>query len=107
MSECVVRMEMPRRCAECPIQGYALNCRIPLPHYKSALRSPSERPSWCPIICQLPEGHGRLIDADDCIKHLFTEWVKGEISNSEWCNIRQCMNEETTIVPAEAERSGE
>lgn len=64
------------------------------------------RPDWCPIVCSLPEGHGRLVDADDCIKHLFTEWVKGEISNSEWCNIRQCMNEEATIVPAvPAERS--
>ena len=23
------------------------------------------RPDWCPIICSLPEGHGRLVDADN------------------------------------------
>jgi hypothetical protein len=23
------------------------------------------KPDWCPIICQLPEGHGRLVDIDE------------------------------------------
>ena len=27
-----------------------------------------KRPSWCPIICSLPEGHGRLVDADEIIE---------------------------------------
>lgn len=45
----------------------------------------------------------RLIDADDFINHLFTKWANGEISNSDWCAIRQWVNEETTIVPAEEE----
>lgn len=106
MSECVVRMEMPENCECCPM---VYTADVPGYHWCAALEQEVEqglsRPKECPIICQLPKGHGRLVDADDCIKHLFTELVKGEISNSEWCNIRQCMNEETTIVPAEAERS--
>lgn len=108
MSKCVVRMEMPKSCP-CELAG---GYDIPLPCFAShgvpkrckefdECVEKGTKPDWCPFICSLPEGHGRLVDADDCIKHLFTEWVKGEISNSEWCNIRQCMNEETTIVPAE------
>ena len=67
MSECVVRMEMPSDCERCPMCGtasggngmYELWCMcgdIPANSQK--------RPEDCPIICQLPEGHGRLVDAD-------------------------------------------
>lgn len=103
MSECVVRMEMPLNCLECPMYDYNRHKLCCNAHFdlRPIPNGGVPKPDWCPIICQLPEGHGRLVDADDCIKHLFTEWVKGEISNSEWCNIRQCMNEETTIVPEE------
>ena len=68
MSECVVRMEMPSNCERCPMCGtegcgngmYKLWCMcgdIPA--------SSQRRPDDCPIICQLPEGHGRLVDADE------------------------------------------
>lgn len=67
MSECVVRMEMPKNCDECPMCGtasggngmYKLWCMcgdIPA----SAQRIPGD----CPILCSLPEGHGRLVDID-------------------------------------------
>lgn len=72
MSECVVRMEKPENCTCCPmcftadVQGY---------HWCAALEQEVEqglsRPKECPILCQLPEGHGRLIDArtvDDCFQ---------------------------------------
>ena len=63
MSECVVRMErVPKNCddgcwgslsGECPwcdsIDGYKMV---------------GNRPPNCPIIAVLPEGHGRLVDAD-------------------------------------------
>ena len=65
MSECVVRMDMPENCTCCPmcftadVQGY---------HWCAALEQEAEeglsRPKECPIICQLPQGHGRLIDWD-------------------------------------------
>lgn len=64
MPECVVRMEMPhdglcdlafsfldRTC--CTIEGNLCNyC------------DDGVIPKWCPIICSLPEEHGRLVDAD-------------------------------------------
>ena len=67
MSECVVRIEMPSDCERCPMCGtasggngmYELWCMcgdIPA--------SSQRRPEDCPIVCQLPEGHGRLVDAD-------------------------------------------
>ncbi len=79
MSECVVRMEMPKGCWCCPFGHYdwiwgddgrekmVCFCCLDLEseedgHY--LLETELKRPSWCPILCQLPEGHGRLIDAD-------------------------------------------
>ena len=61
----VVRMEMPENCTCCPmcftadVQGY---------HWCAALEQEVEeglsRSKECPIICQLPEAHGRLVDAE-------------------------------------------
>lgn len=99
MSECVVRMEMPEDCFGCPF-GIIDDTEDGVWCNALAQQSSGQRED-CPIVCALPEGHGRLVDADDYIKHLFTEWVNGEISNSEWCDLRQWMNEATTIVPAE------
>ena len=71
MSECVVRMEMPSNCERCPMCGtasggnglYKLWCMcgdIPA--------SSQRRPEDCPIICSLPEGHGRLVDSDEIMQ---------------------------------------
>ena len=98
MSECVVRIEMPENCTCCPmcftadVQGY---------HWCAALEQEVEeglsRPKECPIICQLPEGHGRLGDLDElaagCDAPYWCRWL-GEIEDA------------PTIVPADtAERS--
>ena len=65
MSECVVRMEMPQNCECCPMV-YAAD--VPGYHWCAALEQEVEqglsRPKDCPIICSLPEGHGRLVDID-------------------------------------------
>lgn len=112
MSECVVRMEMPSNCESCPMCGtasggngmYKLWCMcgdIPA--------SSQRRPEDCPIICSLPEGHGRLVDAEllkeilkpaDSISHYEPEWTWGELYESNCVAIDNAP----TIVPA-AERS--
>ena len=61
MSECVVRMEMPQGCEDCPFRDMLLCCVAKGRKYTG---SSPVRPNWCPIICQLPAGHGRLVDAD-------------------------------------------
>lgn len=76
MSKLIVEMEMPICCADCP-------CCICLngmkPAYCKAVMvdddnivdglmwretDPNNRPSWCPIVGELPEQHGDLVDAD-------------------------------------------
>ena len=57
MSECVVRMEMPKSCVNCDLR-YECNALFYDPgNYKPLMRG-------CRIVCSLPEGHGRLVDAD-------------------------------------------
>lgn len=99
MSECVVRMGMPSNCERCPMCGtasggngmYKLWCMcgdIPA--------SAQRRPDDCPILCQLPEGHGRLVDGDK-LKTASTDGRK-------WCDPCPVWGEiyrAETIVPAE------
>ena len=91
----VVRMEMPENCECCPmvftadVQGY---------HWCAALEQEVEqglsRPKDCPIICQLPEGHGRLVDADALKK----KWL---YSGKDGKPYRDEIDSMPTIVPAE------
>ena len=89
MSECVVRIEMPKNCYVCEMRGALAFCPIgkwPVVGYKK------QRHEDCPIICSIPEGHGRLVDAD-ALKERQWEYVQvvdvGEIEDA------------PTIVPAE------
>lgn len=111
MSECVVRMEMPENCTCCPmcftadVQGY---------HWCAALEQEVEqglsRPKECPIICSLPEGHGRLIDEHELFYNMFVMEDGRVLPNYDCDNFHIDMHvkdiklrilETTTIVPAE------
>lgn len=85
MSECVVRMEMPEKCGKCPLAWYygagPCFCMVSLERndavddgmmWKEA--EPNKKPQWCPILCQLPEGHGDLVDWKDVEKELDTSF---------------------------------
>ena len=73
MSECVVRMEMPESCEKCPVCDYEEgNCL--LADDRNTLPHNGKRKSWCPILCQLPEGHGRLVDAEEDVSNYITVW---------------------------------
>ena len=76
MSECVVRMEFPLNCLECPMydwnrQKLCCNAHLDL---RPIPNGGVPKPDWCPIICQLPEGHGRLVDADEDVSNYITVW---------------------------------
>lgn len=109
MSECVVRMEMPhdglcdlafsfldRTC--CTIEGNLCNyC------------DDGVIPKWCPIICQLPKGHGRLGDLDKLEGVVNMARIRvmrnGEDTNPYW-ECADLILQAPTIVPADtAERS--
>ncbi len=103
MSECVVRMEMPKACWACGLRfvckaAYDFMTRKDLVGC-SVLKVGME---GCLIVCQLPEGHGRLVDADALLEQhresvftKVTDFTEGQ--RSVVANIKNAP----TIVPAE------
>ena len=94
MSECVVRMKTPSSCYVCPL-------RIACVLYKKWLANEADMPcvydDGCLIVCPLPEGHGRLVDADKLADDMKARKAFiGRMSDP------QCLVEDSpTIVPAE------
>lgn len=96
MSECVVRMEMngvPDCCGLCdPL--FAVVCATKHDQTIDKMMLRAGRPSWCPIICSLPEGHGRLVDADALLRDI-EKYHVSEGKFQHWLELQP------TIVPAE------
>ena len=117
MSECVVRMEMPNGCHDCKLRNMVGNCPIPMFDGQDekkiwTLKECFQRPPWCPILCKLPEGHGRLVDGDELymtVKAHDTKRIVNLVLRSGFMEEKHiCLHDicqAQTIVPAEAERS--
>lgn len=67
MSVLIRGMQMPKNCAECPVALSGKYCRINKTH-TTYIKLPI-RPDHCPLV-ELPEKHGRLIDAEALIDTL-------------------------------------
>ena len=101
----VVRMEMPINCLECPMYDWnrqKLCCNAhfdlrPIPNGGVPI------PDWCPIICQLPEGHGPLVDAEK-LKERSVHFCETEYTFDFDAVFVEEIDEAPTIVPAEAKR---
>lgn len=99
----VVRMKMPKEgchtCdARCVSALYGYICGIERKNVMPFLGK-KNRPDWCPIICSLPEGHGRLIDAST---RIYVMQVPVTVDNASWI-----VHALPTIVPAERKDNGE
>lgn len=94
MSECVVRMEMPKSCYNCDLR-YECNAFY-------APGKPKPFMKGCQIICALPEGHGRLVDKDEMLKKI--ENYHRYMTIGRESDPRCIIEDSPTIVPAE--RSG-
>ena len=101
MSECVVRMEMPKSCP-CELAG---GYDIPMPCFAGhgipkrckefdECVEKGAKPDWCPFVCALPEGHGRLVDAE-ILRAKLIEHI------SETNGFANAFNETPTIVGKE------
>lgn len=103
MSECVVRMEMPQNgvCDGCGAKFVDSLAGSVCAISKKFLGS--SRPSWCPIICQLPEEHGRLVDVA-VLKNKNMRKPRG-VSSYDYGAMAtvfmDAINDTPTIVPAE------
>lgn len=98
MSECVVRMEMPSRCCDCDMAD-GVTCMATGGVYGREVPKMTwirRRPDWCPIVCQLPEGHGRLVDAEK----LKTKKYHSDITHENAVAVAE-IDWAETIVPSE------
>ena len=83
-------MEMPTNCDDC-----LLGCDCPHDQSIDGYKMQGGRPRTCPII-PVP-AHGRLIDADDAVGHLFN----GEQCLYSWDEIEEAIDATETVIPAE------
>ena len=102
----VVRMEMPAACP-CDFSDTSSPIFIPCFAYDGIPSRREEfmecviqrkRPSWCPIICQLPEGHGDLIDRDVLLQTFQNADYE---TYNDYCEAFDTTEAAETIVPAE------
>lgn len=109
MSECVVRMKMPNGCHDCKLRNMIGNCPIPTFNGQDeekiwTLAECFQRPPWCPILCQLPEGHGRLGDLDELgrkIRRARIRVMQNGLDTNPYWECGDIIASEQTIVPAE------
>lgn len=104
MSECVVRMEMPKHCGECELKTWdiwpgSFKCVKTMHDIMSHIRNRT-KPNDCPILCQLPEGHGRLVDAD-ALKEKAVHYSETEYHFDHDAVEMDDIDDAPTIVPAE------
>ena len=111
MSECVVRMEMPKACWSCGLRFVCKAANDFMTTKEAGCSALVVGMEGCLISCQLPEGHGRLVDADAFEKDVSDALVYGlkEIPSEEGKQIFHVLMQEVldnvkkrkTIVPAE------
>jgi hypothetical protein len=103
----VVRMEMPSCCHDCPFEAdqwdYPI-CRVTGRSEGYRFDARNNRMVDCPIICQLPAGHGRLGDLDELGRKINGARIRvmqdGQDTNPYW-ECGDIIASEQTIVPAE------
>jgi len=87
MSVLIKDMQMPKNCAECPVALSGKYCRIN--HTYTTFINIPFRPDHCPLM-ELPEHHGRLVDAEYLKKHA-----------AEWLSTYNLIDSAETIIEAE------
>ena len=107
MSILVKGIKMPRDCPQCllsswsPITNEFLGCyAVPGKRYAmldKKYAESSERPDWCPLV-ELPEKHGRLIDADE-LKTAFPRCDNN--IDIKIASVRATINHMPTVIEAE------
>ena len=108
MSVVIKSMQMPEDCRECRFQDYGSNtgdtwCGVNdviLAKNFKAIEFDG-RPDWCPLV-ELPEHHGRLIDAEETKEHLYQCETNGRpLHLMELQKRLCCIDELPTVFEAE------
>lgn len=96
MSECVVRMEMPKACWSCGLRFVCKAANDFLTTKEAGCSVLKVGMEGCLIVCQLPEGHGRLIDTEK----LKAKKYHSDITHENAVSVAE-IDWAETIVPAE------
>ena len=100
MSECVVRMEMPKGNCQLAVEIPYVGDWCPILAKACDYSMTKRMPKDCPILCQLPEKHGRLVDVTKIDFVMFAN--EDSTFRCGWNNgVRSVMQHAETIVPAE------
>ena len=104
----IVNIDMPKSCRECfltadSMYGDSYCC---LGAWDSRPRMElyeSQRHKDCPIVTELPKGHGRLIDADAFQKYCFNKNFERRLSEEGLFFINLFLSDAPTILEADKE----
>ena len=110
MSVLVKGMGMPNHCENCPAFEEVFNekCRITgksvNPHWSCTLQNEVyPKPNWCPLI-EVPDGHGRLIDAEYVKEHITACMQNGRpMYAPELYELLAMIDDVPTIITADKE----
>jgi len=102
MSLIIKGMEMPESCFDCSIFDNFCQerCGVTGTLVYGEIDPQRETLPDCPLI-PLPEGHGRLIDAEAYVDYMQNRYDNNEITNGDWIDFRLSLKDQPTIVPAE------
>lgn len=99
MSECVVRMEMPKACWSCGLRFVCKAANDFMTTKEAGCSVLKVGMEGCLIVCQLPEGHGRLVDKDEMLKKI--ENYHRYMTIGRESDPRCIIEDSPTIVPVE------
>ena len=93
----IIKGDMPKDCFCCDELISTTLCPISL--QEPFFCCNGERPSDCPVIGEIPDNHGRLVDADELKKELLEH---GHPDTREWyyAEVDQFIDECPTVVGA-------
>ena len=101
MSVIVRGMEIPEKCGLCDLfhAESPMHCTVVKGHKTVGAPYGMPRPDWCPLV-EVPEKHGRLIDADK----LMDDIKKNSVSYFADDFAREWVDVQPTVIEAEGER---
>ena len=93
-------IEMPTNCRGCPLDEFRCLRNKSDITMRSVERG---RHPDCPLV-EVPDGHGRLIDANALFEEIYKAWdITADASD---CNVlMQLINDAPTIIPADKEKT--
>ena len=108
MSVIVKGMRMPEKCGLCDLfhAESPMHCTVVKGHKTVGAPYGMPRPEWCPLV-ELPEKHGRLIDADELFdKMRCSNWSVSFCHDGTFLNISEfadIIRNIETVIEAEGE----